>query len=107
MVIQIANGVAGDTERLALTDSAQNLPASILENNGKKAKRVTITVETNSCRFTLGETATPTQGTTGIGHLGFTGDVIRLENPDAIPHVQFINAANGASSAIQMTGEYS
>ena len=106
MVVQIANGIAGATERLALSDTAQLLPATILTSNGKKPKRINITVEDNACRIGLGGT-TPTQGVSAIGHKIFKGDSIRFESPDAIQELLLINDVAAATSVIQITGEYS
>lgn len=106
LIVQIANGVAGPTERFVLTNSAQNLPSTILTYEGKTAKRVNITTEDNACRVALGGTI-PTQGASGVGHKILTGDSIRLENPDSISDALLINAINGAVSIVQLTGEYS
>lgn len=59
-------GVPGDTYRVASTDAAQSVAASVITNAGRTLQGLILSVDTNSVRIAF--STAPTQGTNGIGH---------------------------------------
>ncbi|MCK5607055.1 hypothetical protein KAR91_34545 [Candidatus Pacearchaeota archaeon] len=102
-------GMPGDTTRVVLSDAVDTLVANSLHEdaNGVRAVGVFITVETDDCRFTVGPSGNnPTQGDTGLGHILYEGQSIRLTNPYQILTFEIINYSNGTDSVIQVTPEF-
>lgn len=100
-------GKAGDTVRLVATDAAQHFPNSKLVNaSGKPAIAVNITCEDNQVRFTHGDTAVPTQGDSGLGHILYIGQSYRISNGNSIRSFQHLNHTNGSVGVLQATFEY-
>jgi len=99
------NGSPGQTQRLTATDSAQQLPSSVTQSAGKQAIAVLITCEENNIRFALGG-VTPTQGASGVGHVLYAGQSVRIAHPDAVSSFKFINEANGQNAVLQVTPEF-
>jgi len=99
------DGNPASTTRTASTDTAQTFSSADYNASGATAVAVLITCETNNIRFGLGGT-TPTQGASGIGHLLYVGQSLRLTHPQAIRTFSFVSAANGVAGAIQTTFEF-
>ena len=104
-IFQIIDGEAEDTYRLTAGDVAASLASDKVEQNGRKAKFCTFTVETNSLRIALGG-AVPTQTGSKLGHLLYAGDVLTMSNAKNIQSLQYINDVNGSNAVIQVTLEF-
>jgi len=104
-MMQVVEGNAGPTTRVALTDTAAVLADAIIVSGNRKAMRLTISVESNPMRFALGG-VTPTQGAVGIGHKLDDGDILEMENQENIEGALFINETSGSTSVIQVTAEF-
>ena len=105
-----ANGtVSGLTQKLASSDVAQALPASVTQSSQLRigvsvlAVSALITVEGNSIRYAFGGAA-PTQA--GLGHLLIAGASLKLDNPDDIASFQFISATAGQAAVLQVTAGF-
>lgn len=98
-------GLPDDTERIVVTDVAQQFTAAQYRKNGSPAIAVIITCETNQIRFCLGG-ATPEEGATGLGHILYVGQSIRLASGRAIQDFSFINHTDAAEAILQCTWEF-
>lgn len=98
-------GLPDETERIVVTDIAQQFTAAQYTKNGSPAIAVVITCETQSVRFCFGG-STPTQGAAGLGHILYVGQSIRLASGRAIQTFSFINHANGVDGFLQATFEF-
>jgi len=98
-------GVPGTTYRVASTDAAQTIAASIITSTGRTLQGVILSVDTNPVRIAFG---TPTQGTTGTGHtLQKDQDPIILHGADLCDDLQFISATASTAGGLQITPLYS
>lgn len=99
-------GTMGVTTRVATTDTATGISASILTSatGSRSAQAVTISIETANVR--VGFNVSPTQGGSGIGHLMYPGDSWRIVGRENLEQFKYISASNGVAGAIQMTAEY-
>jgi hypothetical protein len=98
-------GIPTKTVRIPVTDTAKTFTSDNYTNNGKPAIAVLITCETHNIRFAFAG-AVPTQGVSGLGHILFANQSMRLANGYAIRTLSFINADNGNDAVIQATFEY-
>lgn len=101
-IVQIIEGLPAATVRLAGTDTSQLLSAAYYFQNGRFAKTLLLTVESAQLRIAFGG-AVPTQGTSGLGHILYVGDILELESLEAIKTLRYINALNGQTAAFQLT----
>lgn len=99
-------GVPGDTYRVASTDAAQSVAASVLEDSGRTLQALMLTVDTNSVRIAFG--TTPTQGASGVGHtLTTSADPLFIFGADLCEDMKFISATNSTAGGLQITPLYS
>lgn len=97
---------SGATRRIAVTDTAQALPAAVLEDAwGNAASAVAISVEGADIRVAFGGT-TPALGASPIGHIYQAGERIALNCPEDVASFRFINAMEGIASVLQVTAKY-
>ena len=99
------DGDPGATTRVVCTDSPQALAAGLKVSSNKTAHFCIITVELKQIRYGFGG-VTVSQGTTGLGHIAYAGDVILLESVKQIDEFRFINGTNGEDATIQVTSEF-
>ena len=92
----------GTTVSLTSSDSAQAIPAGVLNASNKPAKRVWITVEDNTVRVGFGGAAI----STSLGHLFYAGDIIKLDSYKQANEFRVISAVAGVHGVLQITGEY-
>lgn len=99
-------GTMGVTTRVASSDTAAAFAAGLLlsSTGSRVATAATISVETNNVRVAFN--VTPTQGSTGVGHLMYPGDSWRIVGRENLDQFKFISAANGVAGAIVVTMEY-
>lgn len=98
-------GLPDETERIVVTDVAQQFTAAQYMKNSSPAIAVIITCEDALVRFCLGG-STPTQGAAGLGHILYTGQSLRLASGRAIQTFSFINHTGQDAAALQCTWEF-
>lgn len=97
---QAFGAVAGVTQVLASTDTAQPLPDLVVD--GKAAVSLDLSVETADIRIAFN--ATPTQA--GLGHLIPAGERITIDNPADILNLKYISATASTPATIVITPRY-
>uniref|UniRef100_A0A6H1ZMU1 Uncharacterized protein n=1 Tax=viral metagenome TaxID=1070528 RepID=A0A6H1ZMU1_9ZZZZ len=98
-------GLPDETERIVVTDVAQQFTTAQYMKNSSPAIAVVITCETHQIRFCLGG-STPTAGATGLGHILYVGQSLRLSSGRAIQTFSFINHTDQSAGVIQATWEF-
>ena len=98
-------GLPDETERIVVTDVAQQFTAAQYMKNSSPAIAVVITCETNQIRFCLGG-AIPTAGAAGLGHILYVGQSLRLASGRAIQTFSFINHTQQDAAVLQCTWEF-
>ena len=101
----VFQGLPDETERIVVTDVAQQFTAAQYTKNGSPAIAVVLTCEDNNIRFCLGG-SDPDFGATPLGHILFANQSIRLASGRAIQTFSFINAAEQSAGVLQATFEY-
>ncbi len=101
----VFQGLPDKTERIVVTDVAQQFTAAQYRKNNSPAIAAVITCEDNTVRFCLGG-AIPDFGVTPLGHLLFVNQSIRLANGRAIQDFSFINATEQSAGVLQVTWEF-
>ncbi|MFQ6609134.1 MAG: hypothetical protein ACE5EE_11500 [Fidelibacterota bacterium] len=106
----LSGGAPEETVRMAASDDTAFGLTNALKyqdgtTSGRKAKKCTITIETNSARYCLGG-ATPTDGASGLGHKVVDGDSIVLTSWKAIDTFKIINFTGGSNVVLQVTSEF-
>lgn len=98
-------GLPDETERIVVTDTAQQFTAAQYMKNGSPAIAAVITCEDNQIRFCPGE-STPTAGAAGLGHILFVNQNIRLASGRAVQLFSFINHTQQSAGVLQVTWEF-
>jgi len=98
-------GLPDETERIVVTDVAQQFTTAQYRKNDSPAVAVIITCEDALIRFCLGG-ATPTVGAVGLGHILYTGQSLRLASGRAIQDFSFINHTDQDAAVLQCTWEF-
>jgi len=101
----VFQGLPDETERIVVTDVAQQFTAAQYTKNGSPAIAAVITCEANQIRFCLGG-ATPDFGATPLGHILFVNQSIRLASGRAVQTFSFINHAEQSAGILQVTWEF-
>ena len=102
----IFQGLPDETERIAVTDVAQQFTAAQYMKNSSPAIACVITCESNQVRFCLGG-ATPTNtGVADLGHILYVAQSLRLASGRAIQDFSFINHTQQSDAVLQVTWEF-
>jgi len=99
------SGLPDETERIVVTDVAQQFTAAQYMKNDSPAIAVVITCEDNNIRFCLGG-ATPDFGATPLGHILYVGQSLRLASGRAVQTFSFINHTEQSAGVLQCTWEF-
>lgn len=98
-------GLPDETERIVVTDAAQQFTAAQYMKNSSPAIAAIITCEDAQIRFCLGG-ATPTVDATALGHILYVGQSIRLASGRTIQTFSFINHTEQSAAILQVTWEF-
>ena len=98
-------GLPDETERIVVTDVAQQFTAAQYTKNSSPAIAVVITCEDALVRFCLGG-VDPDFGATPLGHILYVGQSIRLASGRAIQDFSFINHTEQDAAVLQCTWEF-
>ena len=101
----VFQGLPDETERIVVTDTAQQFTSTQYTKNNSPAIAVVLTCETQQIRFCLGG-STPTAGAAGLGHILYVGQSIRLASGRAIQTFSFINHTQQSAGVLQASFEY-
>lgn len=101
----VFQGLPDETERIVVTDTAQQFTAAQYTKNDSPAIAAVITCETNPIRFCFGG-ADPTPGGTGLGHILTVAQIVRLASGRAIQTFSFINHTQQSAGVLQVTWEF-
>ena len=101
----VFQGLPDETERIEVTDVAQQFTSTQYMKNSSPAIAVVLTCETEQIRFCLGG-STPTQGAAGLGHILYVGQSLRLASGRAIQTFSFINHTALSDGFLQATFEF-
>lgn len=97
---QAFGAVAGTTQTLTSTDTAQSLPDLVVD--GAMAASLDLSVETANIRIAY--KVPPTQA--GLGHLVSAGEHITINNPDDILSLKYISATASTPAKVVITPRY-
>jgi len=98
-------GQPEQTQRIVAGDAVKVLINEVTLNSANPVIGVLITCEGSDIRFALGG-VNPTQGVSGVGHILYADQSLKLTGTDAIQSFRFINKTNGSNGTIQVTVEY-
>ena len=99
------DGIPGATTKVNCSNAGAALSNSIIKNSdGQVAYAILVTAEGNDVRFIFGG-ATLVQGAagTGVGHILYDEQSIKITGADAIQTFKHANAVNGSAAYIQVT----
>jgi len=100
----ILDGIPGETSKVASDDTEAALADSIVKSSGEVAFALLITCEGNDVRFSLGG-GTLTQGAagTGVGHILYSEQSVKIEGSKNVTSLKHVNAVNGSDGYLQIT----
>jgi len=98
-------GIAGETQRVAVTDAAQLLSVIAAPDPARQLVGLLITCEDFNARLGMGG-GIPTNGANPVGHLLYVGQALKLINSQQVLSLRVINAVAGSDVFLQITYEY-
>ncbi len=99
------SGDPGKTVKLTAGNGAESLPSNVLvAEDGRPAKAVLITCETNDLRFCLGGIDPMINPT--LGHILAAASSVRLSHPEAVRKFRYVNKTASSNAILMVTAEY-
>jgi hypothetical protein len=99
-------GKPGTTLKITLTDTAQDLLTALSLSSTKAAPVTGILLTPQDYALKYAYTATPVQGSSGLGHVVPAGSGVMLKSLGEVQNCNVINAVNGADCVLTATPFY-